>query len=140
VNKIEFVHGRILQEHPMVRFGVTPAKEAELLDRMERCGVQEADLDEDFVRASGPGGQKVNRTATAVRLHHRPTGLEVKAQESRSQSLNRFYARRRLCELIEARTLGSASPEAKRQARLHKQKDRRRRRHAMHDSEKPHES
>jgi protein subunit release factor B len=110
-------------------FGVTPGKEAELAERMARCGLLEADLDESFVRASGPGGQKVNRTASAVRLLHRPTGLEVKAQEARSQALNRFFARRRLCELIEARTLGGDSPEAKRLARLRKQKDRRRRRH-----------
>ena len=114
----------------MGRFGITLGKEAELAARMARCGLLESDLDESFVSASGPGGQKVNRTATAVRLLHRPTGLEVKAQESRSQALNRFYARRRLCELIEARTLGNDSPEAKRLARLRKQKDRRRRRHA----------
>jgi protein subunit release factor B len=115
------------------RFGVTPGKEAELAARMERCGVVESDLDESFVSASGPGGQKVNRSATAVRLLHRPTGLEVKAQESRSQALNRFHARRRLCERIEARTLGNDSPEAKRLARLRKQKDRRKRRHAGGD-------
>ena len=112
------------------RFGVTRGKEDELTARMVRCGLLEGDLDESFVCASGPGGQKVNRTATAVRLLHRPSGLEVKAQEARSQALNRFYARRRLCELIEARTLGADSPEAKRAARLRKQKDRRRRRHA----------
>ncbi len=114
----------------MARFGVTPGKEDELAARMARCGLLEADLEESFVCASGPGGQKVNRTATAVRLLHRPTGLEVKTQAARSQALNRFYARRRLCELIEARTLGADSPEAKRAARLRKQKDRRRRRHA----------
>lgn len=113
----------------MGRFGVTKGKEDELAARMARCGLLEGDLDESFVCASGPGGQKVNRTATAVRLLHSPTGLEVKAQEARSQALNRFYARRRLCELIEARTLGADSPEAKRAARLRKQKDRRRRRH-----------
>jgi len=109
-------------------FGVTPGKAAELAERMERCGLRETDLDESFIRASGPGGQKVNRTASAVRLLHRPTGLEVKAQEARSQALNRFYARRRLCELIETRTLGTNSPAAKQAARLRKQKDRRRRR------------
>jgi protein subunit release factor B len=110
--------------------GVTPGKEAELIERMARCGLLEGDLDESFVRASGPGGQKVNRTATAVRLLHRPTGIEVKAQAARSQSLNRFYARRRLCELIESRTLGADSPEAKRLARLRKQKGRRTRRNS----------
>jgi len=56
--------------------------------------------------------------------------LEVRMQEARSQALNRFYARRRLCELLENQTLGADSPEAKRAARLRKQKDRRRRRAA----------
>ncbi len=112
----------------MPRFGVTPQKEAELLRRMEACGLREQDLHEQFVRSGGPGGQKVNRTATCVYLKHLPSGLEVKMQEARSQALNRFYARRRMCELIEQQTLGAESPEAKRQEKLRKQKKRRRRR------------
>ncbi|HQK77190.1 MAG TPA: peptide chain release factor-like protein, partial [Candidatus Hydrogenedentes bacterium] len=67
------------------------------------------------------------RSATCVQLTHRPTGLEVKMQKARSQALNRFYARRRLCELIEAREMGEESPQAKRVAKLRKQKARRRR-------------
>ncbi len=112
----------------MSRFGVTPQKEEELLSRMLACQLREADLDESFIRSGGPGGQKVNRTATCVYLKHRPTGLEVKMQQARSQALNRFYARRRMCELLEARLLGDASPEAQRRARARRQKDRRRRR------------
>ena len=114
-------------------FGVTPQKEAELRGRMERCGLQEADIDESFVRAGGPGGQHVNKSATCVRLLHRPTGLEVKMQQARSQGLNRFYARRRLCELIEARLLGDQSPQAVERDRIRKQKARRRRRAAKPD-------
>ncbi|MGI6460941.1 MAG: peptide chain release factor family protein [Candidatus Hydrogenedentales bacterium] len=109
-------------------FGVTPQKEAELARRMDACGLRESDLEERFVSSSGPGGQHVNRSATCVQLRHRLTGLEVKMQTARSQALNRFYARRRLCELIEARELGRESPEAKRRARTRKQKARRRRR------------
>ena len=112
----------------MVSFGVTPQKEAELRGRMEACGLAESDIEEHFVRSGGPGGQKTNRSATCVYLKHRPTGLEVKMQQERSQALNRFFARRRLCELLEARLLGEASPAAREQARLRKQKDRRRRR------------
>ena len=111
----------------MSRFGVTPQKEAELERRMEACGLSEADLEESFVRSGGAGGQHVNKTATCVMLRHRPSGMEVKMQKARSQSLNRFYARRRLCELLEARTLGSDSPAAREAARIRKQKDRRRR-------------
>ena len=109
-------------------FGVTPRKEEELRTRMAACGLREEDLDESFVRGGGPGGQKVNKSATCVYLRHRPTGLEVKMQQARSQGLNRFYARRRVCELLEAEQLGDASPEAKRQAKIRKQKQRRKRR------------
>lgn len=112
----------------MPHFGVTPQKEAELARRMEACGVREGDLDETFVSSGGPGGQKVNRTATCVRLFHRPTGTEVKMQQARSQALNRFFARRRLCELLETERLGAASPQAIEHARIRKQKQRRRRR------------
>ncbi|MEA3364878.1 MAG: peptide chain release factor-like protein, partial [Candidatus Hydrogenedentes bacterium] len=111
----------------MGKFGVTPQKEAELERRMAACGVRESDLDESFIRSGGPGGQHVNRSETCVQLKHRPTGLEVKMQQARSQGLNRFYARRRLCELIEAREMGDESPEAKQRAKLRKQKARRRR-------------
>lgn len=109
-------------------FGVRPEKQQELERRMAACGLAEADLDEQFVRAGGPGGQKVNRSATCVQLRHPPSGLEVKMQQARSQALNRFYARRRLCELLEARQLGGESPEALERERIRKQKSRRRRR------------
>ena len=112
----------------MTRFGVSPQKEDELVARMDACGLREADLDESFISSGGPGGQKVNRSATCVYLKHVPTGLEVKMQQERSQALNRFFARRRLCELLEGRDQGAASPEARRRAKLRKQKDRRRRR------------
>jgi protein subunit release factor B len=112
----------------MSRFGVTAKKEQELLERMMACSLLEADLEEQFVRSGGPGGQHVNRSATCVYLRHRPTGLEVKSQQARSQALNRFYARRRLCELLEARLLGEESPQSRERERLRKQKDRRRRR------------
>ena len=112
----------------MLSFGVTSAKEAELRTRMESCGVREADLEERFVSSGGPGGQKVNRSATCVYLRHVPTGLDVKMQQARSQALNRFFARRRLCELLEARLLGAKSPAARKSEKLRKQKERRRRR------------
>lgn len=124
----------------MPSFGVSPEKEAELRRRMEACGVREAELEESFVRASGPGGQKVNRTATCVQLRHIPSGVEVKMQKERSQALNRFFARRRLCELLELRALGKESPEALRQEKIRKQKQRRKRRKSgtRLDSEAPH--
>lgn len=113
---------------PMPSFGVTAKKEAELRERMAACGVREEDLDERFIRGAGPGGQKVNRSATCVQLTHLPSGTEVKMRRARSQALNRFYARRRLCELLEAQQLGAASPEEKKREKIRKQKKRRRRR------------
>jgi len=112
----------------MIDFGVTEQKGAELAAQMARCGVREEDLAERFVRGRGPGGQKINKSNVCVRLRHRPSGLAVKVQEGRSQALNRFLARRRLCELLEARALGGESGAARREAKVRKQKDRRRRR------------
>ncbi|MBN1818756.1 MAG: peptide chain release factor-like protein [Sedimentisphaerales bacterium] len=112
----------------MPDFGVTPQKARALIERMEACGLKEGDLEEKFVRSSGPGGQKVNKTATCVVLTHVPSGLTVKMQKDRSQRLNRFYARRRMCELLEEKQWGNRSPQARQIARIRKQKDRRRRR------------
>jgi peptide chain release factor len=112
----------------MTLFGVTPQKAQALETRMVSCAIHEKDLEERFVRSSGPGGQKTNRTATCVYLKHLPTGIEVKMQQARSQALNRYYARRRLCELIEARQLGDQSASAKEYERIRKQKARRKRR------------
>lgn len=118
-------------------FGVTESKSAALLARMKACGITDADLDESFVRSGGPGGQHVNRTATCVVLKHVPTGTQVKMQQARSQGLNRYYARKRLCELIEAAQSGGATKEEERVARIRKQKARRRRRSSSSDSDRP---
>lgn len=112
----------------MGRFGVTSRKEAELERRMADCGLLDAELDEHFIRSGGPGGQKVNRTATCVYLKHMPTGTEVKMQQARSQALNRFYARRRMCELLEAMDTSRKSREQIKREKLQKQKARRRKR------------
>ena len=112
----------------MIDFGVTERKAAELVQRMKNCGLAEADFEEKFVRSTGPGGQKVNKSSTCVHLTHRPSGLAVKMQKSRTQLLNRYYARIRLCELLEKKLLGNDSPEEKRLSKIRKQKDRRRRR------------
>jgi protein subunit release factor B len=107
---------------------VSPDKLKALEEKMRAMGIREEDLVERFVRSRGHGGQKVNKTSTCVWLLHVPTGLEVKCMESRSQSLNRFLARRRLVEKIEERLLGPDSPAALERRRKRKQKDRRRRR------------
>lgn len=80
---------------------VSADRQAALAQRLAEAGVREADLDETFVRSSGPGGQNVNKTATCVVLLHRPTGIQVKCQASRQQGLNRFLARHLLLAKIE---------------------------------------
>jgi len=107
---------------------VSPAKEKSLAGRMQALGVREQDIDEQFVRSSGAGGQKVNKTSSCVVLHHRPTGIRVKCQRERSQALNRFLARRILLDKIEAELRGAESAEQREIARIRRQKRRRSRR------------
>ena len=109
-------------------FGVTEKKAQQLQLRMVDCGLRESDIQEKFVRSSGPGGQKVNKSNTCVIITHIPTGLQVKMQKQRTQHLNRFYARRRLCELLEEQQMGKNSPFKQQINKIRKQKDRRRRR------------
>ena len=105
-------------------FGVTEKKQQELEARMAALGLREQDLEEKFIHSSGPGGQRVNKTASCVYLKHRISGLEVKMQRERQQRLNRYYARKRLCELLEERTLGRKSPAALKADKIRKQKQR----------------
>ena len=107
---------------------VLPETESLLAARMLALGIKEADLVEKFVRSSGPGGQKVNKTSSAVYLKHVPSGIEVKAQESRSQAMNRFLARRILVERLERERLGKASAEEQRIEKIRRQKRKRSRR------------
>lgn len=64
----------------------------------------------DLYRASGPGGQKRNKTSSAVRLRHKPTGLIVTASESRSQHENKVRAVRRLRQAIALTQRSSVPP------------------------------
>jgi protein subunit release factor B len=112
----------------MSSWSVSPVKQKDLTERMRRLGVLESDLDESFVRSSGPGGQNVNKTASCVVLLHRPTGQMVKCQKTRSQALNRFFARRILLDRIERTVLGAQSAEQQRIEKVRRQKRRRSRR------------
>ena len=129
---------------------VRPEKLAALRERMEALGIREQDLEESFVRGSGRGGQKVNktnksvsnstpppgnpykcnptRTNNCVYLRHTPTGIAVKCHADRSRELNRFLARRELCDAVEQTQTGRCAARARVIQRMRKQKDRRRRR------------
>ena len=111
----------------MPDFAVSEEKNRWLQRKMAEFQIREEDLEETFVRSSGNGGQHVNKTSSCVQLRHIPSGICVSVSRERSQSVNRFLARRELLERIEALS-GVRTPEMKRIELLRKQKDRRRRR------------
>lgn len=106
-------------------YGVNPQKQKTLKEKMSRLGISESDIVEKFVRSSGKGGQHLNKASTCVYLKHLPTGIEVKCSENRSQSLNRFLARRILANKIERMILGIKSEEARRIEKIRRQKRKR---------------
>lgn len=103
-------------------------KATALSERLVRLGIRAEDVLEKFVKGSGKGGQKINKTSSTVYLKHLPSGIEVKSQASRSQALNRYYARCLLADAIERRVLGRLAEEEARIARIRRQKRRRSRR------------
>ena len=112
----------------MSEFGVGLEKEKRLREKMSSSGILEEEIEENFVRSHGPGGQNVNKTSTCVYLKHIPTGLEVKCQRQRSQALNRYLARQILIKKIENLILGQLSLERQHIEKVRRQKRRRSRR------------
>ena len=106
-------------------FKVSPGKEQALLQRMKELNVCEGDIEETFIRASGPGGQKTNKTSSRVSLRHIPTNIMVKCQQARSLALNRFLARRHLLDQIERMQKGFVKEES---LRIEKIRNRKRKR------------
>ncbi len=92
---------------------------------MQGLGIREKDLQEKFIRASGKGGQKVNKASSCVYLKHIPTGIEIKCQQERSQALNRYLARRILTKKVESLILGRLSEQRQRIEKIRRQKRRR---------------
>jgi len=111
----------------VVLFAVSEEKNRWLQERMEALGIHEKDIEERFVRSSGRGGQKVNKTSTCVYLRHIPTGFEIKCMKERSQSLNRFLARRELVMRME-RGLGLPTPGDRLMDKARRKKSKRKKR------------
>ncbi len=107
---------------------VSPSKRQALERRLAALGVAERDLAEKFILGAGHGGQKLNKTSSCVYLAHPPSGIEVKCGRTRSRELNRFLARRELCDRLEARRLGAQSARRREIAKIRRQKRRRSRR------------
>jgi len=109
----------------MSSFPVSPDKLAQLQQRMSALGVNEAEIEETFVRSGGAGGQKVNKSSSCVMLLHRPTGLRVKSQATRHQAMNRLLARRLLLDKIERMRKGYVEAERAHIEKVRRQKRKR---------------
>ncbi|XXH00340.1 hsp70 nucleotide exchange factor fes1 [Hypoxylon texense] len=72
----------------------------------------EEEIEESFLKGSGPGGQKINKTNSAVQLKHLPTGIVVKSQATRSRSQNRVVARQLLADKLDRIARGDESRAA----------------------------
>ena len=106
----------------------TPEKISSLERRMVTLGIEPSDLLEKFVRGSGAGGQKINKTSNCVFLKHLPSGIAIKCQMERSREMNRFLARRELCDQMDAIANGKASSKSQAIEKLRRQKRQRSRR------------
>jgi peptide chain release factor len=100
-------------------------KHDELHERMGTLGIREEDLIEKFILGSGSGGQKINKTSSCVYLKHVPTGIEIKCQKDRSRAMNRYYARRELCDRIEEKIENKKSERQQAIEKIRRQKRRR---------------
>ncbi len=104
---------------------VSKEKKQELEERMIKLGIKDDDLIEKFILGSGKGGQKINKTSSCVYIKHIPTSIEIKCQQDRSREMNRFYARRDLCERIETILFKEKSEKQQLTEKIRRQKKRR---------------
>ena len=111
--------------HSMVHLATMTASDNDdaLQRRMAKLKIREEDVVEQFTRGTGAGGQKINKTSSTVQLKHMPTGIEVRCQRERSQSVNRYWARMELCDRIEERKAA-----ARLEAQNEREKERRQKR------------
>ncbi|MCF7870077.1 MAG: peptide chain release factor-like protein [Candidatus Omnitrophica bacterium] len=104
---------------------ISKNKQKILKNKMMKLCIKEKDLYEKFIKGSGKGGQKINKTASCVYLKHLPSGIEVKCQKSRSRQENRFFARRILVSKIEDIKSKHESERKKKINKIKKQKRKR---------------
>jgi protein subunit release factor B len=123
VRSISSIIGIVDKDLGLLR--VSKEKREALREKMESLGIHEKDIVEKFVRSTGKGGQKVNKTSTCVYLKHMPTGIEVKCQRERYQAVNRYLARKILADKLETQLRGKESEEQQKIAKIRRQKRKR---------------
>ena len=104
---------------------ISKEKTEKLQKWMEDLSIKDSDLVEKFILGSGSGGQKINKTSSCVYLKHIPTGIEIKCQRERSRELNRYTARKELCNRIEEIINKKASKRVQEREKIRRQKKRR---------------
>ena len=107
---------------------LSPETIEKIKERMALAHVYEEDIEEQFILGSGPGGQKVNKTSSTVRLYHAPSGLTIRYGLQRSREMNRWLARRELAEKILEKSDAEHSARRQAQEKIRRQKRRRSRR------------
>ncbi len=107
---------------------ISPETVEKIKTRMEEASLFEEDINESFILGSGSGGQKINKTASTVRLFHEPSSLTVKCGRSRSREENRWLARRELAEKILEKENAEISRRIQAREKIRRQKRRRSRR------------
>ena len=111
----------------------------ELNRRLIRLRVNEGDLVERFIRGSGPGGQKINKTSSCVQIKHLVSGIEIKCQKSRSLMANRITVRSMICSIIEEKEekkRNSRRAEREKERRRNRQPSRRQKRFNVENKRK----
>lgn len=107
------------------RFDVSPGKIQSLLARLRELKIDPAVIEEEFLKGSGKGGQKINKTANCVRLSYPLLGLAVRVQTDRRRTVNRFLALRELLDRIELAISPGSSRRLREIERLRRRKARR---------------
>jgi len=100
----------------------------DLLALAEELKLKPEDVEENFIRGGGHGGQKINKTSSTVQLRHELSGVEVRTQRFREQSKNRLEAWKMLILKLEEKEKGDESRIAQEAFKIRKQKQRRSRR------------
>lgn len=100
----------------------------DLLALAEELKLKPEEVEENFIRGGGHGGQKINKTSSTVQLRHELSGVEVRTQRFREQSKNRLEAWKMLILKIEEKEKGEESRLAQEAFKIRKQKQRRSRR------------